>query len=323
MNKTGDAMPFLTPGNFVETDFLRLLARKVPRNIAEQLDGDGQPELGLSKSVSIADLIRPLSTYAFPSDHLDGLSSVLVSMMVGYQLDVTEKRCVLDPYKFIYACSLYLYGFVHGKCPADYVWIPALAMLADISASSDLETRLQVCRFLGSLLPTICSEETFLDSGLVDEFAPASSAFLALSVIVGSIASKPRLAAVDRTSAGSGSTVAGLGRDDIAPLPRPNGPLHDRVGATDVSTVPRNVAWFDYGRPMMWTVVTTGHSPLGLGILPGSKPRPATAVPISSEIGTTAACLGYRVAPRCGCWGRLAPARRTSRPETFLSRQDV
>ncbi len=186
-NNLGDTL-FPAAGSFVEADYLAFLAQRVPKDIGTQLNGDGQPDLGWSKSIGIDDLMRPLSSHSFPSRELREMACILSYTIHCYMHALKEQPARDDPYKLIYAISLYLHCFVRGQGPEAGAYMTALGILADVSARLDLETRLQVCRFLGSLVPTICAEATTV-SALLNEPAPASSALVALSLIVSSIVS--------------------------------------------------------------------------------------------------------------------------------------
>lgn len=181
-------MPFPAGSIFKEADYLGFLAERVPRDIIEQLNIDAQPDLGLSESVTIGHLTEPLSGLAFPSNDLWELASILEYMVTCYSLTFKEDASKDDAYKLIYACSLYLYAFVYAKGPTAGPYLAALALLADVTIRLDIEARLQVCRFLGFLAPTVYSEASSVGA-MADELAPMSSILVALSVIAGSIIS--------------------------------------------------------------------------------------------------------------------------------------
>ena len=178
---------FSASSGSIEAAYLGFLAQRVPKDIAEQLNSDGQPDLGSSKSISVTDLVRPLSTHAFPSSELQELADILGYTITCYACSLENDPAKHDPYKLMYAVSLYLYCFVHGEGPEASGYLAALGVLTDVSTRLDLETRLQACRFLGSLIPTICAEATTVGA-LLNEPAPSSSALIALSAIVGSVA---------------------------------------------------------------------------------------------------------------------------------------
>lgn len=187
INNLGNTL-FPAAGSFVEADYLAFLAQRVPKDIETQLNSDGQPDLGWSKSISIDDLMHPLSSHSLPSRELQETASILSYIIHCYMHALKEQPARHDPYKLIYAISLYLHCFVRGQGPEAGAYTAALAILADVSARLDLETRLQVCRFLGSLVPTIYAEATTV-SALLNEPTPASSIVLALSIIASSVVS--------------------------------------------------------------------------------------------------------------------------------------
>jgi hypothetical protein len=190
MNEVSSSRDPLLPasGASIEMDYLSFLAERVPKDIAAQLRCDGKPDLGASESISVTDLVRPLSTHVFPSAELQELARILGYMIMCYTPSLENKPSKHDPYKLMYAGSLYLHCFVHGKGPEASGYLQALGMFTDVCMRLNFETRLQACRFLGSLIPTISAEATTV-SALLNEQAPASSALIALSVIVGSVAS--------------------------------------------------------------------------------------------------------------------------------------
>jgi hypothetical protein len=181
-------MLFPEAGRFVEANYLAFLAQQIPKDIVDQLKSDCSPELDLSKSIGIDDLMRPLSSHSFPSRELLEMAAILSYTIICYRNARDEQPTRDDPYKLIYAISLYLHCFVCGQGPEAGAYLTALGILTDVSVRLDFETRLQVSRFLSSLVPTICAEATRV-SALLNEPAPASSALLALSVIISSVVS--------------------------------------------------------------------------------------------------------------------------------------
>lgn len=186
MNETGDSrnMLFSMSSGFVEADYLGFLAQRVPKDITDQLYGDGQPDIGmLAQTVDVTDLVRPLSSKAFPAEKLADIAGLLGYIVIGHEIGVDENQSEDDPYKMIYAASLYLYCFIRGGgVPVASGYLSAIRIIAAVSSKLDLESRLQVCRFLASLVP-------MLPSGSTDEDAPLSSLLLTLSIIVGGIVS--------------------------------------------------------------------------------------------------------------------------------------
>jgi hypothetical protein len=173
---------FPTAEMFREADYLSFLAARVPTDLADQLSRDSWPDLSLNKVIDIADLVRPLSSHSFPSDKLYDIADVLSFTLMCYQNRLAEDDSENpDPYKLAYAASLYLHCFIrgHGK-PRDGAFTPALSMLASTCVRLDLQTRLQVSRFLGSFLPVLRTED-------IGEYAPLSSVLVVVSIILGSI----------------------------------------------------------------------------------------------------------------------------------------
>ena len=154
----------------------------------EQLDHDGQPDLGWNDSINVTDLMHPLASRAFPSSNYWELGFILGYIVNVYTCGVTRQIEYYDPYKVIYVTSLYLHCFVRGKGPEGGAYVASLAMLSYVSMQLDVETRFQVCRFLASLVPTICAEATRVSS-LLNEPAPMSSILATMSAIAGSVVS--------------------------------------------------------------------------------------------------------------------------------------
>ena len=65
----------------------------------------------------------------------------------------------------------------------------ALGMLADVSSQLDLETRLQVCRFLGSLIPPIRDGASAVSALVNGTCSHVQELLIALSIIIGSVTS--------------------------------------------------------------------------------------------------------------------------------------
>ena len=119
MNATynlGDTL-FPAAGSFVQADYLAFLSQRVPKDIGKQLNDDGQPDLGWSKSIGIDDLMRPLSSHSFPSRELREMAGILSYTIICYRNVLEEQPARHDPYKLIYAISLYLHCFVRGQGP--------------------------------------------------------------------------------------------------------------------------------------------------------------------------------------------------------------
>lgn len=126
--------------------------------------------------------MRPLVSMSFPEDRVvelaDMLDHIVVDESIGFRRSTTEH----DPYKIIYTSSLYLYSyFKAGGVPEEGPCLFALAMIAKVSTGLDIETRAQVCRFLGSLIEMAAATHTEYD------LAPISTVLIALNIISGSL----------------------------------------------------------------------------------------------------------------------------------------
>jgi len=183
INRRGNVLFPINVGS-VAADYLAFLAERVPQDVAEQLYRDGQPDIGMpAQTVDVTDLVRPLSSGTFPAEKLAHITGLLGYIVTSHEIGFDENRSGDDPYKMIYAASLYLYCFISGGgVPTASGYLAAIRIMATVSLKLDLQSRLQVCRFLASLVP-------MLPSGSTDERAPLSSLLLTLSVIVGSIVS--------------------------------------------------------------------------------------------------------------------------------------
>ena len=181
INGMGKAL-FPMDASSVAADYLAFLAERVPNNLAEQLHQDAEPDISMpSQTIDVAYLVRPLSSGRFPSDNLLHATGLLGYVLIGHGITLGEHPVNIDPYKVIYAASLYLHCFVSGggaPCASGYP--NGLHVLVIVCLTLDLQTRLQVCRFLASLVP-------MLPCGSTDEPAALSILLLALSLIVGSI----------------------------------------------------------------------------------------------------------------------------------------
>ena len=179
--RIGDGL-FPVHAGFAAADYLSFLAKRVPKDLANQLDLDGQPDIGMpSETVTAADLVKPLSSGVFPTDNLSAMTSLLGYILIGYGFELAENPSDVDPYKVIYAGSLYLHCFVSGGgAPPASGYPGGIHVLVTASLKLDVPSRLQVCRFLGSLVP-------MLPPGSTDEPAPLSGLLLGLSLIIGSI----------------------------------------------------------------------------------------------------------------------------------------
>jgi len=173
---------FPTTEMFREADYLSFLAERMPKGMADQLSRDSEPDLSLNKVIDIVNLVRPLSSHAFPSEKLYDIADVLSFTLMCYHCRLGENNSDKpEPYTLIYAASLYLHCFIHGHGrPQDGPFTPALSMLANTCLRLDLQTRLQVSRFLGSLVPAMRIED-------ISEYAPLSSVLVLVCLILGNV----------------------------------------------------------------------------------------------------------------------------------------
>lgn len=187
-----------------DADYLAFLAKKVPKDLDEQLQCDGAPDLSASKEIDVTDLMRPLSSLAFPTDKLGEFNSIMEYIVISLGTSILEYPNSDDPYKVIYAASLYIYCNLCGPNALEtQVYFDALAILASICIRLDLETRLQVIRFLGAFVPIMRSELDKMALPISKHhndyvpvaLAPLSSILIAMSVIVSSILNDLSLAA--------------------------------------------------------------------------------------------------------------------------------
>jgi hypothetical protein len=195
---------FKEPNCIPYADILAFLAKRVPVDIAEQLDCDGHPDLYLSESVNVTDLILPLSSFAFPTDKIGDLNSILEYIVIIYKNRNIKDPKIDDPYKIIYASSLYLYCNLFGPNTLEtQVYFDALGLLVRNCVQLDFETRLQVIRFLGCLVPRMQSELDKMalpksnnhDDYVPVDLAPMSSILIIISLILSSMLNDLSLAA--------------------------------------------------------------------------------------------------------------------------------
>jgi hypothetical protein len=184
-----DAYQALFPeaGGFSEADYLAFLSQRVPECVDEQLTRDAHPDLMLDDFVSVSDLMRPLSSRSFLADRVPRstaafrLVGILEYTLVGYELKIERNANRDDPYKHIYVASFYLRSCMQGDVSSD-VYVAALLVLVEAAAQIDIEGRLQVSRFIGSLIPV-------LPHARVADPAPLSTALIALSLVTVSMVS--------------------------------------------------------------------------------------------------------------------------------------
>jgi hypothetical protein len=133
-----------TATGFSERDYLRFLASKASSKWLDELTHEGGVDLDLNRSLAADDLLKPLKTFAFPTEQIQDIDSLLVSYVIGYSL---EEDKTADIFKVIYVASLYLY--CHAMTP-ETTGITGLgcALIAQYVIQLPLEERLQVARFL-------------------------------------------------------------------------------------------------------------------------------------------------------------------------------
>lgn len=181
-------MLFPSTSGFIEADFLAYIAERVPPDIRDQLSRDASGELQLKeligRPVRVDDFVLALSLRRFPTrdtcvSPID-LTSMLDWILLGYNMDLTEDRFRHDPYKLIYVATLYLHCYLHLSSSGGFLY--PLKVLVIACARLDMEGRLQVSRFLGSLIP-------ILNQRYVCEAAPSSAVVIAMSIILADVVS--------------------------------------------------------------------------------------------------------------------------------------
>ena len=146
-----------TQASFSETDYLAFLSKRVPQDLAEQLTRDANPDISISKYINVNDLVRSLSSYSFPagpkqnSINVNRLADMLDYTIIGYFLDLVNHHEQHNPYKQVYVVSLYLHSCIHGEMRSS-IYVGALLVLAKACRQLDFEARLQISRFIGSLV---------------------------------------------------------------------------------------------------------------------------------------------------------------------------
>lgn len=177
----------------IAADYLTFLAERVPENIAQLLSNAGQPDISMPhQRVHVEDLVRPLSTKMFPTEKLFKMADLLGTISTRYRINArrevsyrfTTEREVEgeNPYTVLYAGSLFLYCFLSAGGPPACGYSSVIRLMATVPLNLDLQCRLQVCRFLGTLAPIVLSVSN-------DEAAPLSELSLAIAILLGSITS--------------------------------------------------------------------------------------------------------------------------------------
>lgn len=182
-----NSMLFAIPGSFKEKDYLTFLSQRVPPDLTIQLISDGGIDLALSKDcgtdIDVSDLVIPLLNLSFrakrPTVNILSIASILNHIMIGYGINLREDPKSENPYKVIYIASFNLYGHLNiSSCQCGY--LNALDLLMIACDKLDFESRLQVCRFLGSLIPSLGLEKKH-------EPAPISATIIAISIILSNV----------------------------------------------------------------------------------------------------------------------------------------
>lgn len=171
-----------TPVSSADSEYLSFLARRVPTDLVHQLNRDLQPELKLSQSIAIDDILGPLSSGSFPNANLFEFTSLLNEGIFYYNVCIREDPNSDNPFKLVYVVSLYLKGLVDA-CGKGFsrAYPLAIGILARTASKLDLESRLQVARFLSRLIPDIAVTDTDV------EYIQTSSAIMTLSILLASI----------------------------------------------------------------------------------------------------------------------------------------
>lgn len=161
---------FMVDTRRVDADYLAFLAERVPKDLVHQLHDDAQPDIDLDR-IRPETLVEPLSCGSFPQDEEERRDIEQLLNFVTYCYEEVFEREVLDPYKVVYAMSLYLHCYILGwKDPPPNPYLTALRLLVTAAMKLDYQTRLQVCRFLGSrvmMLPPDPNDAVGAVSGLV------------------------------------------------------------------------------------------------------------------------------------------------------------
>lgn len=165
----------------VDAEYLAFLAERGPKDLVHQLHEDAQPDIDLDRRPPET-LVEPLSSGAFPQDKEERWEIEQLFNFVTYCYEVCEKEGeVLDPYKVVYGMSLYLHCYLLGyKDPPPDPYLTALRLLVTAAMKLDFQTRLQVCRFLGSRV-------TMLPPDPNDGVGAVSGLVWAIAVLLGSL----------------------------------------------------------------------------------------------------------------------------------------
>jgi hypothetical protein len=129
---------------FVEGDYLRFLASKASFKWLIEFTNDGGVDLDLNRNLNADDLLKPLSTFAFPTEQIQEIDSLLASFVIGYSSEEDEAATA---FKVIYIASLYLY--CHAMIP-EITGVAGLAcaLIAQRCIQLPPQERVQVARFV-------------------------------------------------------------------------------------------------------------------------------------------------------------------------------
>lgn len=178
------------------SDYLAFLAERVPSDLEDRILDDAQPDISMpSQTVTVTDIVRPLSSGELPVANLARLTGLLGYLVIGYDIRLSKGNCDDtrlsadhrqsadndNVYKFLYVASLYLYCFVRGGgVPPASGYLHGIRVMALTAMKLDVQSRLAVCRFIAFLVP-------MLPCGSTDEPAPLSNLLFLLSLVIGSI----------------------------------------------------------------------------------------------------------------------------------------
>ncbi|ASV75579.1 hypothetical protein THTE_2977 [Thermogutta terrifontis] len=165
----------------VDADYLAFLAERVPKDLVKQLYEDALPDIYLDRRPPET-LVEPLSSGVFPQDEKERWEIENLLRYVTWNYDTSERWGEYeDPFKIVYSMSLYLHCYILGyKDPPPNPYLTALRLLVTAAGKLDFQTRLQVCRFLGSRI-------TMLPPDPNDCVGAVSGLVWAIAVLLGSL----------------------------------------------------------------------------------------------------------------------------------------
>ena len=175
-------MQFPIDVDSIAADYLTFLSTRVPKDIENQINDDGQPDIGATHNeIKASDIVRPLATKTFPADNLSDSASLLGYIVIGYAISLNQYSSNDDPHKLVYVASLYLYCFIKsGGSPEASGYLSAIQIMATVPLRLDVPAQIQVCRFLTALIPA-------LPVNAFVEPAPMSALAITTSIIAGTI----------------------------------------------------------------------------------------------------------------------------------------